>query len=414
MELRKPYSLGIDINDQYAVVSYLADGMREPESISIIAGQDAYRVPTLVARKMGSPQWYYGEEARRMAKSCEVIFVDHLLTRAADGDIITIDEEDIPAEQLLLLFLQKLMLLPQRLGSPGRMGMVTITLERLTQERIALFGRIAAAMELEEGQLVLLDHKQAFYAFALSQPKELWLHDVYLFEYENERIHSYALSRNEKTRPQMVSIEESEWTTFPADRSKDEGFLGIIQKEFANRIISTVYLVGEGFEGDWMQASVNYLCRTRRAFIGRNLFSKGACYAALIAEREDWNYVYLSENDMKFNLSLQVLRAGKPVLYNLVSAGRNWFEAGGVCEVLLNDENVVRFRKQLPYGRKEEEEVVELPGLPQRPNRTTRLRITAEPIANDRISVSIMDLGFGEFFRGTDKCWEYLIGMPHS
>ncbi len=413
MELRKPYSLGIEINDQYAVVSYLADDMPEPESVSAVAGGDAYRIPTLVAKKRGTPQWYYGDEAHKMAKSCEVIFIDRLLSRAADGEIITIDEEEFPAEQLLLLFIQKLILLPQRLGNPGRLGMLVITLEHFTQARIELFRRIAAALELEEGQFLLLDYKQAFYAFALSQPKELWLHDVYLFEYEGENIHSYALRRNEKTRPQMVSIDESEWMTFPADKNRDESFLGLLKREFNNKIVSTVYLVGDGFEGDWMHASVNYLCRTRRAFLGRNLFSKGACYAAEIPQQEDWNCIYLSENDMKFNLSLKVLRAGKPELYNLVSAGRNWFEAGGVCEVILNDEPNVHFQKKLPYGKTEQEETLELIGLPQRPDRTTRLRITAEPISNDKISVSIMDLGFGEFYRATDKSWNYIIGMPH-
>lgn len=412
MDLRKPYCMGIDINDQYAVVSYLADGMREPDSISIVAGGDAYRVPTLVAKRLGSPQWYYGDEARRMAKSCEVIFVDRLLSRAVDQDIITIDDEDFPAEQLLLLFIQKLMLLPQRLGSPGRLGTVAITVERLTQAHIELFRRIAAEMNLEEGQFIMLDHKQDFYAFALSQPKELWLHDVYLFEYDSERIHSYALSRNENTRPQMVSVEESDWSLLPADGDRDTAFLALLQKTFNNKIISTVYLVGDGFEGDWMKLSVNFLCRTRRAFIGRNLFSKGACYAAALQGENDWNYVYLGENDMKFNLSLKVLRAGTAEIYNLVSAGRNWFEAGGACEVILNDEANVHFLKQLPYSRKPQEEVVELTGLPQRPERTTRLRITAEPVANDRISISIMDLGFGEFFRGTDKTWNYTLVSP--
>lgn len=44
---------------------------------------------------------------------------------------------------------------------------------------------------------------------------------------------------------------------------------------------------------------------------------------------------------------------------------------------------------------------MELEDLPVRPDRTTRLRITASPVANDKIEVEIRDLGFGEFFPAT-------------
>ncbi len=345
-----------------------------------------------------------------MAKVCEIVYVDQLLRRAVDGDTITIEGESFAAERLLLLYLQKLILMPQKLGSPGHMGMLVITVEKLTRAHIELFRRIAEELQLDESRFMMLDHKQVFCYFALSQPKELWLHDVYLFEYEKERMHYYALRRNESTKPQVITIEESDTSTLPADR--DQGFLSLLMNVFANKIISTVYLVGEGFEGDWLHESVNYLCRTRRAFIGRNLFSKGACYAARQTRQgEALDYVYLSENDMKFNLSLKVLRAGEPVFYNLVSAGRNWFEAGGTCEVILNDETGIAFWKQLPYSSAAEIETLELSDIPQRPPRATRLRIQAEPIANDRIQITIEDLGFGEFFRSSNKSWTYTMMM---
>lgn len=410
MEMPKPYCLGIDLNDQYAVVSYFREGMKEPDTISTVAGGDAYRIPATVAKRVGAPQWYYGDDARKMAKVCEIVYVDQLLRRAVDGDTITMEGERFEAERLLLLYLQKLILIPQKLGGSGHMGMLVITVEKLTRAHIELFRRIAEELQLDESRFMMMDHKQVFYYFALSQPKELWLHDVYLFEYEKERMHYYALRRNESTKPQVITIEESDVSTLPIDR--DQGFLSLLMKVFANKIISTVYLVGEGFEGDWLHESVNYLCRTRRAFIGRNLFSKGACYAAQQLRRnEDRDYVYLSENDMKFNLSLKVLRAGEPVFYNLVSAGRNWFEAGGVCEVLLNGETGISFWKQLPYSSAAEIETLELSDIPQRPARATRLRIKADPVANDRIQITIEDLGFGEFFRSSNKTWTYTMVM---
>jgi hypothetical protein len=183
-------------------------------------------------------------------------------------------------------------------------------------------------------------------------------------------------------------------------------------KAFENRIISTVYLVGDGFDGDWMQNSLNFMCRGRRAFMGKNLFSKGACYAAYARDHEEaWQYIYMGENEMKFNLSLKVRDRGKVAFYNLISAGKNWFETRGECELILSGSPEVDFWKQLPNSREAKIETLELTDLPRRPDRTTRLRITASPVADDKIEIEIKDLGFGEIFRGTDKVWKYTMVM---
>ena len=173
-----------------------------------------------------------------------------------------------------------------------------------------------------------------------------------------------------------------------------------------------MYLLGDGFDGEWMKNSLNYLCKGRRAFLGKNLFSKGACYAAFAREeKEDWPFIYMGENEMKFNLSLKVKDHGKMAFYNLISAGRNWFETKGQCELILSETSEIDFWKQLPNSREAKIETIELTDLPKRPKRTTRVRVTAKPVSDDRIEIEIKDLGFGDFFRGTDKVWKYTMSM---
>lgn len=43
--------LGIELNDSYAMVSYMQPNMEEPETVSTIAGSENYRIPTLLARR---------------------------------------------------------------------------------------------------------------------------------------------------------------------------------------------------------------------------------------------------------------------------------------------------------------------------------------------------------------------------
>ena len=102
---------------------------------------------------------------------------------------------------------------------------------------------------------------------------------------------------------------------------------------------------------------------------------------------------------------------GNVAFYNLISAGKNWFEAKGACEVILSGAPEIDFWKQLPNSREAIIETLELTDLPKRPDRTTRLRITATSVSDDKIEIEIKDLGFGEFFRATDKIWRHTMVM---
>ena len=100
---REPYYLGIDLNDDYAMISYYQQNMSEPDTVSTIAGGQMYHVPTLLARRKNMGMWYYGEEAKKMAKTSEVICVDALLKRAVNGEKIGIGDENYEASDLLAL-----------------------------------------------------------------------------------------------------------------------------------------------------------------------------------------------------------------------------------------------------------------------------------------------------------------------
>mgnify|MGYP003305324913 CR=1 FL=1 len=69
---------------------------------------------------------------------------------------------------------------------------------------------------------------------------------------------------------------------------------------------------------------------------------------------------------MKFNLSLKVRERGELAFHTLISAGRNWFESKGECEVILAGEAEIDFWKQLPNSREAVIETLELMDLPKR------------------------------------------------
>ena len=306
--------------------------------------------------------------------------------------------------------IKKVIELPQKLGNTSHVTGIVLTVDHLTKELIGIFRHVAELLGLSQETFAVIDDKESFYAFAMNQEKSLWMHDVFLFSCGKNAVSSYDLLRDMHTKPQMITIHAT--GAQELGEEKDEAFARLLTNCFANRSVSSVYLVGDGFDGEWMKQSLAVLCRGRRAFLGQNLFSKGACYMARIREMgENWPFIYMGENEMKFNLSLSVVEKEKKKVLNLVSAGKNWFEIKNTCEVILSGTPQVEFLKQLPSSSTPQIQTVELEDLPVRPDRTTRLRITASPVANDKIEVEIRDLGFGEFFPATGRAWKSIIMM---
>lgn len=175
-----------------------------------------------------------------------------------------------------------------------------------------------------------------------ARKEELWIHEAALFDYAKSNLRYFYMERNQTSTPQIVNIHQKNYG--PLIGNKDTAFSDVIADAFSRKIYSSVYLIGDGFDGDWMQQSLRYLCSGRHVFVGKNLYAKGACYASMVRTGiKEWNYVYIGENEMKVNVSLKVMDGENLSFHTLISAGENWYEAKQECEVLLSDAKTVDF-----------------------------------------------------------------------
>lgn len=408
------YYLGIDLDNDNAVISYFQLNMKEPETVSTVAGSEVYQIPLILAKKRGIGQWFIGEEAKRLALLQGEEAVSGLLQAALAEKEFFIEGETYKAQELLALYIKKLVYLAGKLGNPVIPDFLVITLEQLSREVTELFLQVAERIGIPEGKLTLIDRRESFYYFAFSQQKELWLHDVCLFDNRGDEVWCRRLERDQRTMPQLVTISEEQRNIDRAN--KDASFLKIVSEVTGGHIVSAVYLTGDGFDGEWMKESLSFLCKGRRVFMGKNLYSKGACYAAArkcMTEENSWQFVYMGDNEMKVNVSLKVQSQGKTEFFTLISAGDNWYETVGECEVLLDGSNEIDFWLQLPNSKEAKIEKLTLADLPERPPRTTRLRIKAQPVSDMEVKIRIKDLGFGEIFKSSDKTWEYMMSLEN-
>lgn len=404
------YYLGIDLDDENAVISFFQSNMKEPETVSTVAGSEVFQIPLLLTKKTGIGQWFIGEEAKKLALAQGEPCVKGFLSKALKHEMMFVENEKYPAEELLVLFLKKLILLSGSLGKPLIPDRLVISLEKLSKEATELFSAIALKLDVKPERLTLLDRKECFYYFAYCQKEELMRHDICLFDYRGGQIWCCRLEKNMRTKPQLVTLTEE--LREMDGNEKDTAFLRILKDSFRGHIISSVYLVGDGFAGDWMKQSVSFMCKGRRAFVGKNLYSKGACYAAAVRDGAmEWPFVYMGDNEMKINVCLKLYNKGNLEFFTLINAGDNWYEAVGECEVILTGTPEIDFWLQLPNSREAKIEKVTLADMPERPDRTTRLRITAKPLSDVRVQIQMKDLGFGEFFKSSDKVWEYVMSV---
>ena len=195
---KMPYYLGIDLDNDNAVISYFQLNMREPETVSTVAGSEVYQIPLMLAKKHGIGQWFVGEEAKRLALLQGEEAVSGLLHAALSGQEFFVEGETYKAEELLALYIKKLIYLAGKLGNPVTPDFLVITLEQLSREVTELFIRVAERIGIHDGRLTLIDRRESFYYFAFSQQKELWLHDVYLFDNRGDEVWCRRLERDQR------------------------------------------------------------------------------------------------------------------------------------------------------------------------------------------------------------------------
>ncbi|MGN0483307.1 MAG: DUF5716 family protein [Lachnospiraceae bacterium] len=401
---------GMDISDTSVMLSFMRADSEKPETVSAVAGRNVYQIPLVIGHKKNSSYWLYGDEAKKQMQLNEPCFADHLIQKTMSEEKIVWDKESYEAFELLALFFRKVLALPEKNGTPFRVDRLVLTMEEVNKELVRKLGWALKKAGISSANWHIQNYKESFYVYTLNQKRELWLHDVLMFREKENQIFAWCLERSQKTSPQLVTVTEEKLGAL--GEQKDSAFAEMANQQLSGRIVSAVYLTGDLFEGGWMRQSLQILCKNRKAFMGKNLFSIGACYFAAIRDsNQQWPFVYMGENEMKVNVSMKVRGAQGDGMFTLISAGENWYETKGECDIILDKSSAIDFYLQLPQSRNAQIQTLQLTELPERPPRTTRLHVKAEPLSDREVKVSLTDQGFGEFFAATGQTWEYVIRL---
>ena len=198
---------------------------------------------------------------------------------------------------------------------------------------------------------------------------------------------------------------EAIYPVLNVDKAKDadESFKSFIQNVFDKKVVSSVYLTGEGFENNWYPNSLKVLCNGRRAFLGNNLYSKGACYSSMrYADPYDDGPIYLDGTKMTEQICLRMRIGGQEGWYPIVAWGTHWYEADGQWEVILEDTSDIEIHIETLDGEDLKVETVSLEELPERTDYSLRLQIEVMFMDERTCRLRFKDVGFGEFYPASD------------
>lgn len=399
---------GIDLGKKNTILSFFDDSKKEPESVSTIMGSKEYQIPTVIAKRIGIEQWFYGKEAKEILQIGNVSEIFDLVSKALNDEEVILDDKNYKARDLFCMYLNYLLSISGLPYTKEYNSFLIITVPTLSTDVIELCSLIAKNLNIDENHIFIIDYMEAFYYYALNQEKETYSKNVILFECDSEEVKYDIMTLNREKSPIYVDVKSG--IKMLQGEKKDTAFYNILTNMDALRNSSSVYLVGEGFDGGWMQDSMKYLLSGRRVFIGKNLYSKGACFYGYIKnEHIPWNYFYIGNNELKLSVSLKVTENNEMKFYVLQKMGENWFKSKSECEVILIGDNEIDFWVQRVNKRENKIEKIVLTELPKRETATTRLKISSKAVSDKEVIVNISDLGFGEISPSSGLKWKYKI-----
>ena len=431
------FILGMDLDDRYAQISCWLPGEQKPETLSVEAEGEEYMIPAVLCRRTDRDVWTYGREALQTAERGEGVLVDHLLSSALQGKKVEAGGEIFEATALLALFIKRSLSLlggTSRGALRGYRGLekadfFMFTFEKVDRQALEMVERVALLLSLSPERVSCQSRAESFFYYNINQPEELWRHLCMICDFGGRTLKTMLFEANHHTRPATVTVSEEEQASLTRHipegkeyevkepsgemaEEMDEAFLALFQKLSAGTIIDTIYLIGDGFEGNWYQKTLSALCMNRRVFRGNNLYSKGACYgggykaAQKSRQKAGQEYVYLGADMLKVNLGLDAVKRGEDIYFSLLDAGMNWFDARGECDFLLDQDYAFSLRLSPVSGRKARQIVVTLSGVPERPPGTTRIHLTVSCPDAETVKLRMEDKGFGDFFPSSGLAWE--------
>lgn len=414
---------GLDLGEYYSQVSYYKDAANDVVSVSPRLGSQSYLIPTIVAKRPDIGQWDVGEEALK-----DPAPIKNILSSAYERRELVIEGNKVPAIDLLLLYIRRVFSYAASVGCDKARDYFIICIDDASLNAVETLLTVTGQLGIQREHVKICSRREAFCYYVMNQEASIHMNDVLLLDYWEDSFKVYQLHQDRTVLPNVIGVEELQISGIEKIHQQDgmtkeeilkhkEAILSqSLDEILGGKLISSVYLVGNGFEGDWMEHSLSRLCAGRRVFSGMNLYTKGTCYYGKMVFGQKGNspeFLYLGGGNLLYNICVKVYHQQEYYYHVLLPAGYNWQDAQGTMEVILAKDDHPTIEFTCKSLRKGGDKVVSLmlSGLSVSEDKTTRIRIHAQAVAADRVKVMAEQIGFGEVAPAERKSWSMEIRL---
>lgn len=418
----KELILGYDLCNDYIQICCYNQKTQDMDTICYIGEKMLDRIPAVLCRLYGDQSWVCGYDAWKAVNENRGILVENFVDGLEDGKAIDVGGDGYSSGELTRIFIRESLKLVTKYYPHWQVGQLTVSVEALGKNTVQELKPLCDQMGFDGSRLSVINHVSAYEYYALNQKKELWQHDVGLFDYSKRGMTYYHLSISKKRSPVAVMASTLSLSEFfdgseigqMAPPEMDRRFLEVVRKVTANKIISTVYLTGEGFNGEWAKISLKTLCHHRKGFIGSNIFSRGACYYGLTAAGllSGEGFTALNEDVVSKTIYIRGSRERETVKEDLVKAGTVWYEVQAETLFIPDSMDHVTIHLADYLTQRERSVSIDLGnfrGEEDRPEKTRLLKLKLNFDSPSECRVRIEDLGFGDFYPPSEAVTEQVF-----
>ncbi len=408
MESKKMLFIGIDLNNARAMVSLFLEGMEQPETVSTVPGEERYSIPTAVYCDEEG-KYFYGDEAVKRQDNPDGTFFDNIYRES-------LASENVIYRGILAKFMRRLIQFSQRYDDYEPELYLSVTVPEINDASVKLMRAMQDELGFPTERFQLMDYGESFFAFVYHQDPAIYRHDVAMFDFDTERITFRLIHADVLGEIKRVASVKKQWN-FPEyltghNTDMDRFFSHIVRDSFEKNIISGVYLVGDGFDGDWMKDTYRMIGPNKRVFKGKNLYSVGACLAAWRnVYTEGWIYYYDCDYKLQGEISLEVIKDGRTQFVRMTMLGENWFAPTPTFYCLFDGNADFTTRTRVRQRMNARKDVFTLDLVPERAPGSIRFGVQAVPVNGREVVLRIWDDGFGDLYETSGKVWEFPIIM---
>lgn len=409
--------VGIDLGTKETQISCFDRNTYETVSVGYVTGEERnreYAIPTALRFVPESGSYLFMHQNEEEGG----VVIDRLIDRIRDDADIEIDGYHFEKGELLKRFLVKCLSILGEYYPDQTIKYLVITTRDSDQQFREMLQTVCAEIGIGEDRLTLQTYRQSYMYYAVSQPKELWLNNVGLFEFDEEGLYYSQINIDRRTIPWIIGVKQRELTDVldvsmieNAEFDVAYAFANLAENVLHKQMVTTVYFTGDGFTGEWVNEALQRLCNGRRIFQGDNLFTRGACYAAreIAGEGKLEQCMFLDEEMISVNIAIRMYQDAQIQDVVLAKAGSIWEDVDESVDLIPDAEYEMQVIVQDMIRHETKMHMLSLAGIMGRGNKMTRFTIRIRFANKDTCVITLKDNGFGEICPTSNRIWERCI-----